>query len=649
MLAVAIFVCLGWILSICLHEYGHAIVAYWGGDTSVKDKGYLTLNPLKYADINLSLILPLIFLLIGGIALPGAAVYIDRRRLRNCWWQSAVSAAGPIVSAIATLLLAILFQISLAWQHNQYWWLSPALAFLIHLEIFLIIFNSLPIPPLDGYGVIEPWLPSQLQLRSRRFSGSALILLFTLLWYAKPLSMFFSSLSTAIAQLLGVSPEMIFEGFILFNKSPGILLLLAISVVLFISRVTRKLHERWDEKGNALSNTGRYEKAIAAYDNALQTKPDHYEIWYKRGKLLSVLNRDEEAIASYDKAIKIKPDDDEAWYEKGLALTRLQRYEEAIASYDQAIKINPELDRYWHYRGIALFSVSQFEEAIASYDRAIQIQPNSPNSYEVWYNRGLALNYSRHYEEAIASYDKAIQVKPNLELAWHYRGMALYLLHRHEEAIASYDRAIQIKPDFAQAWTHQGGVLLALQRYKEALSSYGQAIRIKPDDPAAWTDRGQALTKLQKYEEAINSCERAIKLKPDYELAWLNRGIALEKMHCFKEAFDSYEKIIKIKPGNCAYSWAVQGRALGRLQRYEEAIAACDKAIQVDPEYAFAWYNKACCYAKQNIIDLAIENLKQAINFDPYEVRGEAITDSSFDSIRAHRLFKDLIDADCSY
>lgn len=57
-----------------------------------------------------------------------------------------------------------------------------------------------------------------------------------------------------------------------------------------------------------MSKPGRYEKAIAAYDNALQTKPNHYELWYKQGKLLTVLDRDKEAIANYDKAIQIKHD-----------------------------------------------------------------------------------------------------------------------------------------------------------------------------------------------------------------------------------------------------------------------------------------------------------------------------------------------------
>jgi hypothetical protein len=88
LLAIAVIV--GWIASVCLHEFGHAIVAYWGGDTTVKDKGYLTLNPLKYTDIGYSLALPVVFLILGGIALPGAAVYINHTLLRSRAWNSAI-------------------------------------------------------------------------------------------------------------------------------------------------------------------------------------------------------------------------------------------------------------------------------------------------------------------------------------------------------------------------------------------------------------------------------------------------------------------------------------------------------------------------------------------------------------------------------
>ncbi len=64
----------GWIFSLSLHEFAHALVAYYGGDKTVKDKGYLTFNPLKYTHPMLSIVFPIIFLMMGGIGLPGGAV-----------------------------------------------------------------------------------------------------------------------------------------------------------------------------------------------------------------------------------------------------------------------------------------------------------------------------------------------------------------------------------------------------------------------------------------------------------------------------------------------------------------------------------------------------------------------------------------------
>src|SRR5262245_30981546 len=64
------FVVLGWLVSLCLHEFGHAYAAYRYGDFSVVGKGYLTLNPLRYTDVQFSIIWPLMFLALGGIGLP---------------------------------------------------------------------------------------------------------------------------------------------------------------------------------------------------------------------------------------------------------------------------------------------------------------------------------------------------------------------------------------------------------------------------------------------------------------------------------------------------------------------------------------------------------------------------------------------------
>src|SRR6478609_3540500 len=105
-----LIVLVGWLFSLCLHEFSHALVAYWGGDYTVKDKGYLTFNLLKYTNPLSSIILPLVMLAIGGMPLPGGAVYIESWRLRSAKWETAVSLAGPLSNVIVAIILAIVLQ-----------------------------------------------------------------------------------------------------------------------------------------------------------------------------------------------------------------------------------------------------------------------------------------------------------------------------------------------------------------------------------------------------------------------------------------------------------------------------------------------------------------------------------------------------------
>ena len=92
---IVLLVLAGWAVSLCLHEFGHAYTAYRGGDRSVRAKGYLTLDIRRYADLGLSLVLPVFFLLLGGIPLPGGAVWIDHGAIRSRAVRSLVSLAGP--------------------------------------------------------------------------------------------------------------------------------------------------------------------------------------------------------------------------------------------------------------------------------------------------------------------------------------------------------------------------------------------------------------------------------------------------------------------------------------------------------------------------------------------------------------------------
>ncbi len=84
-------------MSLCVHEYAHAPTAYRGGDHTVAEKGNLTLTPLLYSGAVLSVMLPVVFVLLGGIGLPGGAVW-DRGGVPDRPRHSAVSAAGPLTN-----------------------------------------------------------------------------------------------------------------------------------------------------------------------------------------------------------------------------------------------------------------------------------------------------------------------------------------------------------------------------------------------------------------------------------------------------------------------------------------------------------------------------------------------------------------------
>ncbi len=204
---VFLFVTAGWIFSVCLHEFGHAFVAYKGGDYTVRDKGYLTLNPVHYTDPFYSLLMPLIFLFLGGIGLPGGAVYINDHLLRSKAWRTGVSLAGPAMNVLLTVLLCIPFWLRLVDLR-----FAPGLAFLIQLQISAVLFNLIPVPPLDGFRAISPWLPQEISEWLLRQSNVLIWVLFIAMWYVHPLNEAFWSVVNNGLSVMGVDSELAWLG-----------------------------------------------------------------------------------------------------------------------------------------------------------------------------------------------------------------------------------------------------------------------------------------------------------------------------------------------------------------------------------------------------------------------------------------------------
>ncbi|MFE9692664.1 site-2 protease family protein [Micromonospora sp. NPDC005806] len=206
---VFLFVVSGWLVSLCLHEYAHAVVAYRAGDRDIAHRGYLTLNPLKYTNPLLSIVLPVVVVLLGGIGLPGGAVWVDRHAIPGRLRHTLVSLAGPATNVLFTLVLVVALRIGLGAGGPIEFWAGVGL--LAFLQLTASVLNLLPVPGLDGGNMIQPWLSPAYRRMYDLFAPFGFILLFALLWNPRIGGWFFGAIFS-VADLLGLPPELYVAG-----------------------------------------------------------------------------------------------------------------------------------------------------------------------------------------------------------------------------------------------------------------------------------------------------------------------------------------------------------------------------------------------------------------------------------------------------
>lgn len=186
---VAIAIVVAFVVGIAFHEFCHVLIAFMLGDTTGRDLGRLTLNPLRHLDPFGSMML--LFVGFGW----GKPAPVNPYRLktgpRTGW--ALVALAGPVSNFVVAALLAALLRVgpleqALLFGHPAALWswsdfAANVIIYTMVVNILLGVFNLLPIPPLDGYRVILRLLPTDLAVsyqRIERFGPLILMVLFAL-------------------------------------------------------------------------------------------------------------------------------------------------------------------------------------------------------------------------------------------------------------------------------------------------------------------------------------------------------------------------------------------------------------------------------------------------------------------------------------
>jgi len=190
----SIFLIIVLILSAVFHEYMHGYVAYKLGDPTAKNAGRLTFNPIKHLDPFGSVILPLMMVLFNSSFLFAWAkpVPYNPYNLRDRKYGDAkVAAAGPL----ANLALAIIFGLIIRFTSFGLIFES-LLSLVVYINLFLMVFNLIPIPPLDGSKIVSAFLSAENKLKylSLERYGLLMVIPFVILFgdvIVKPVDLLF--------------------------------------------------------------------------------------------------------------------------------------------------------------------------------------------------------------------------------------------------------------------------------------------------------------------------------------------------------------------------------------------------------------------------------------------------------------------------
>ena len=169
--------------SVILHELAHGVVAYWLGDRTAKDAGRLTLNPLKHIDPYMSILVPVVLYILKAPVFGGAKpVPINTNNLKwREWGMALVALAGPLTNFLLALISFLIghFAGLLYGSGGE----VPAFIFteLIYVNLGFMLFNLIPIPPLDGSRVLYAIAPDGFRVVLRNIERYGIIIVYTLI------------------------------------------------------------------------------------------------------------------------------------------------------------------------------------------------------------------------------------------------------------------------------------------------------------------------------------------------------------------------------------------------------------------------------------------------------------------------------------
>jgi tetratricopeptide (TPR) repeat protein len=382
----------------------------------------------------------------------------------------------------------------------------------------------------------------------------------------------------------------------------------------------------------------KYKKAEKNYSKAIYIDPEIMGAYLNRSIVRENLDDIDGAIKDCNKAIQLNNFSAHAFGNRGYLKFKKEEYDEAIKDYNRALKIEPENTRVLMARAFTNYQLKDLQGTMDDYNKVLEIDPNNAHCY---YNRALLKSEIGDYNSAIEDFNNVLEMNPDNMLIYFNRGFVKMDIGDLYGAMDDFSTAIRIYPDFAKAYLARASVKRDLNDEKGAMKDRYQALQIidrykamkNEGKMSAFVDTTENFQRLIDLNSRESFTEEVIKgrvqdkrvsieLENNFHITHLSMdSLRAGKIQYYDQTImkynqkQNYHPAFTISNHNRRYPKALVDKQVSLAQKqieseeasayfhrgsyqlmdrkYNKAIADFNKALEKDPNFLFAYFNRA--------------------------------------------------------
>ncbi len=418
--------------------------------------------------------------------------------------------------------------------------------------------------------------------------------------------------------------------------------------------------EAYIRRGSIKYDIGDYKGAIDDFTQAIKMEPDNPAVYFQRAIAWIKLENKNAAFDDLNKVLELDPYNALTYYNRAIIKGELGDLKGALEDYNHVLALNPDNILAAYNRAITRHQLEDYHGAIEDYTKAINLFPDFSKAY---FMRAEAKRMLKDEKGAFEDRNKAIQIEETIAKT-NDSILRLYTDSTYLASIIEFeadfrktsavDGRIQYQPvyvdleqNFIVTYLYNDSLNVEQKRgeywlkkiddigkkvdYKlsfgltnketkltpEQIALYLKNIdlstKLNPSDPLAYFFMGILNGMIKNYQSALDAYNKALELDPGFSLAYFNR--ANTRLEMLEELKEQEPLPVAISFGNNMQQPRITEKT--PLPEYQEVINDYNKVIELNPDFSFAWFNRANIKARIADYESALQDYSIAIQLEP--------------------------------